>query len=161
MSSYSPEMREKIVRKMMPPGCQSAASIHRETGISMPTLYAWKRQFREKGFVVPSKSTKADDWDGKAKLAAIVQTAAMNQAERSAYCREHGLHVEQLEGWKQSMEAAEGKEAVTPGELARARAQIRQLQKELARKEKALAETAALLALSKKARAIWGMDAED
>ncbi len=162
MPSYSPELKEQMVRKMMPPRSQSVANISRETGISAPTLYAWKKQFRDRGFVVPSKSTQPDHWDSKAKLAALIHTSLMNEAERSTYCREHGLYVEQLDAWKQAFELLDTSGgAVDRSELLRERKKSHQLAKELQRKEKALAEAAALLTLSKKARAIWGTDADD
>lgn len=159
MTTYSRELKEQIVRKMMPPNLQSVATIHRETGISAPTLYAWKKQFRAEGHIVPTQPRTSDHWDAKSKLAAVIRTALMNEAERSTYCREHGLYVEQLDAWKQAFEAMD--EAGAPAnhaELAAVRKQHRQLEKELYRKEKALAEAAALLTLSKKARAIWGTD---
>ncbi|MBK9426645.1 MAG: transposase [Gammaproteobacteria bacterium] len=53
MTRYSAEFKEQMVRKMMPPTNQSVASIHRETGISTPSLYAWKRLFQSRGYVVP------------------------------------------------------------------------------------------------------------
>ncbi len=158
MASYSRDLKEQIVRKMMPPNSQSVASISRETGISAPTLYAWKKQFRNQGYVVPGKPTSPDRWDAKAKLAAVIHLALMNEAERSAWCREHGLYVEQVDAWKQAFEAMEPDTTTSRGDAAAARRQVRQLQKELQRKEKALAEAAALLTLSKKARAIWGTD---
>lgn len=70
----------------MPPHNQTVAAVSRETGISEASLYTWKKQFRAKGFIVPKKSTHADQWDAKAKLAAVIQTAAMNEAERAEYC---------------------------------------------------------------------------
>jgi len=159
MSRYSPEFKEQMVRKMMPPNNQSVASIHRESGISSPSLYAWKRQFQERGCVVPAKISHPDGWDNKAKLAAVIESALMNEAERSIYCRERGLYVEQLDAWKAAFEQAEGTGAViSPAMLAAERKKTRALEKELQRKEKALTEAAALLMLSKKAQAIWGTD---
>jgi len=159
---YSTELKEQIVRKMMPPNSQSVASISRETGISTPTLYAWKKTFQARGYLVPSKPSKADDWDARAKLAAVIQTAGLNEAERSAYCREHGLYVEQLDAWKQAFEAMDtGDSPASKADLASVKKHNRALQKELQRKEKALAEAAALLTLSKKARAIWGTDEDN
>lgn len=162
MPRYSQELKEQIVKKMTPPNSQTVVDISRESGISQPTLYAWKKQFRSQGHVVPSTPSQPDRWDAKTKLAAVIQTAAMNETERSAYCREHGLYVEQLDAWKQAFEAMDPLDPPTnKADMAAARKQVRQLEKELRRKEKALAETAALLTLSKKARAIWGTDAED
>jgi len=105
MARYSDETRERMVRKMMPPHNCSVASISRETGISAPTLYAWKRRFQEHGYVIPKKAGTAEGWDGKARLAAIVKTASMNEAERSAWCREHGLYPEHLDAWKAEFES--------------------------------------------------------
>lgn len=159
MSRYSPEFKEKVVRKMMPPNNQSVASIHRESGISTPSLYAWKRHFQEQGYVVPAKTSPSDGWDNRAKLAAVIESALMNEAERSTYCRERGLYVEQLDAWKAAFEQADGAgAAISPAMLAAERKKTRALEKELHRKEKALAEVAALLTLSKKAQAIWGTD---
>lgn len=162
MSTYSTELKEQIVKKMMPPNNQTVAAISRETGISAPTLYAWRKLLQAQGCVVPSKPTTPDRWDAKTKLAAVIQTAALNEVERSTYCREHGLYVEQLDAWKQAFEAMDPRNpSASHADMAAVRKQVRVLEKELRRKEKALAETAALLTLSKKARAIWGTDAED
>lgn len=159
MTRYSPEFKEQVVRKMMPPNNQSVASLHRETGISAPSLYAWKHHFQNKGYVVPAKTSQPDGWDNKAKLAAVIETALMNEAERSTYCRERGVYVEQLDAWKTAFEQAGGADVPgSPALLAAERKKTRALEKELHRKEKALAEVAALLTLSKKAQAIWGTD---
>ncbi len=159
MTRYSQELKQQIVKKMMPPSSQSVAAISRDTGISEPTLYAWKKQLRTEGYVVPSKPSAPDHWDTKTKLAAVIRTATMNEAERSAYCREHGLYVEQLDAWKQTFEAMDPLgPATSKADLAAMRKKNRKLEKELHRKDKALAETAALLTLSKKASAIWGTD---
>jgi len=161
--SYSPEFKEQAVRKLMPPHNRTVASLSQEIGVSEATLYNWKKQFRARGYVVPKKSTIADQWDAKAKLAAVIQTAAMNEAERSEYCRKHGLYPEQIEAWKTAFEASDFLEAAptTKAELAAERKKSRALEKELRRKEKALAEAAALLTLSKKAQAIWGTNEDD
>jgi len=161
--SYSAEFKEQAVRKLMPPHNRTVASLSREIGISEASLYNWKKQFRAKGYVVPKKSTIADQWDAKAKLAAVIQTAAMNEAERSEYCRKHGLYPEQIEAWKTAFEASEPVDtaASTKADLAAERKRSRALEKELHRKEKALAEAAALLTLSKKAQAIWGTNEDD
>lgn len=163
MPSYSPEFKEQAVRKLMPPHNRTVASLSQEIGVSEATLYNWKKQFRARGYVVPKKSTIADQWDVKAKLAAVIQTAAMNEAERSEYCRKHGLYPEQIEAWKTAFEDSEFLEVApaTKAELAAERKKSRALEKELRRKEKALAEAAALLTLSKKAQAIWGTNEDD
>lgn len=159
MTRYSPELKQQIVKKMLPPNSQSVAAVSRDTGISKPTLYAWKKQLRQQGYVVPTNASAPDRWDAKTRLAAVIRTASMNEAERSAYCREHGLYVEQLDAWKQAFEASDA--AASQADVAALRRDNRKLARELHRKEKALAEAAALLTLSKKAAAIWGIDEGD
>ena len=162
MPVYGPQFKEQIVKKMMPPHNQSVAQISRDTGVAVPTLYSWKKLFRNQGFVVPAKSSRPDDWDSKAKLAAIIQTAAMNEAQRSEYCRQHGLYPEQLDAWKAAFESVEpDSEPASKADLAQQRKKLRHLEKEILRKDTALAEAAALLVLSKKAQAIWGTKEED
>ena len=164
MPRYSAEFKEQIVKKLMPPQNRTVASVSREVGISEASLYHWKNQFRNQGYVVPKKPTIADHWDAKAKLAAVIQTSMMNEAERSQYCREHGLYPEQLDAWKEAFESLDTPavaEPVTKAVLVNERKKNKQLEKELRRKEKALAEMAALLTLSKKAQAIWGNNEED
>jgi hypothetical protein len=86
----------------------------------------------------------------------------MNESELSAYCRKKGLYAEQVDAWKWScidgnvngVERERAVKAQTRGDKRR----IKLLERELRRKEKALAETAALLVLRKKAQAIWGED---
>jgi transposase-like protein len=162
MPIYSEQYKEQLVRKLMPPSNQSVAQISRDSGVSVPTLYNWKKRYQDKGHVVPAKSSRPEGWDAKAKLAAIIQTAALNEAQRSEYCREHGLYVEQLDAWKAAFEGLDNPpDPTSKAELAAQRQKIRQLEKDLTRKDKALAETAALLVLSKKAQAIWGSKEED
>ncbi len=165
MSRYSPEFRESIVKKMMPPNAQSVASISRETGICSPTLYSWRNQSRKEGSVVPADPSNPDNWSGADKLAVIIETASLNEAELSEYCRRKGLFVEQIQRWKEG--AISGNEAsgsrltaAERTEIKHSRQRTRQLEKELARKEKALAEAAALLVLKKKLNAMWG-ESED
>ena len=56
MPSYGPQFKEQIVKKLMPPYNQSVAQVSRDTGVAVPTLYAWKQLYRNQGYVVPSKS---------------------------------------------------------------------------------------------------------
>jgi hypothetical protein len=94
------------------------------------------------------------------KFAAVVETAALNEAELSAYCRQRGLYPEQIRAWRLACEQANDWDRSQTQRLKDARKvderRIQELERELRIKEKALAETAALLVLRKKAQAIWG-----
>ena len=161
MPRYSEEFKEQIVRKMMPPNAQSVAQISRDTGVSEQALYNWRNQYRHEGKAVPADPSNPENWSGANKLAVVIETAAFNEQQLSEYCRRKGLYPEQITRWKEA--AIDGNESssrpLTKAEmqaLKKDRKKIRCLEKELGRKDKALAEAAALLILQKKAQAIWG-----
>jgi transposase len=88
----------------------------------------------------------------------VLETAALSEAELSAYCRRKGLYAEQIEAWKQACRRANGPQTASREEQAQRQAQTRRIQEleaELRRKNQALAETAALLVLTKKVQALW------
>jgi transposase len=160
MARYSEEFKEKIVQKMMPPNAMSVAQLHRETGVSEPTLYSWRNKVRGEGRAVPADPSNPEQWNGQDKLAVVIQTASLNEQELSEYCRAKGLYVEQIDRGKEAAIAGnDSSEYVLRAERCEWRKQkvkVRELEKELRRKEKALAEAAALLILEKKVQAIWG-----
>lgn len=164
MTRYSDEFKEQAVRRMMPPNAQTVAQISRDMGVSEVSLYNWRNQYRDRGNAVPADSANPENWSGKNKLAVVIETVALNEEELAAYCRERGLYVEQVQRWREAAES--GADVHRPltaqerRELQGERKKSRRLEKELKRKEKALAEVAALLVLQKKAHALWG-DKED
>ena len=113
---------------------------------------------------MPADSSNPEKWSGENKLAVVIETAALNEEELAEYCRGKGLYAEQIGRWREA--AISGADTLRPlsalerRELQQERKKTRKLEKELRRKDRALAETAALLVLQKKARAIWG-DGED
>lgn len=91
-------------------------------------------------------------------------TASLNEQERSAWCRTHGVYPQQLIEWRQSATEALGvpqSERSSPAQAKADRRRIQELERDLRRKEKALAETAALLVLSKKLEAIFPRDEDE
>ena len=161
MPYYAQEFKEKTTRQLLPPHSRSVASVSRETGVSEPTLYAWKKQFAQQAQPAAAPREGAHHWNAKARLNAVIATAAMNELERSAWCREQGLYVHELDAWREAFEGMDdGGPHASRSDMARERKRVSRLQKELERKDKALAEAAALLVLSKKAQAIWGVDGE-
>jgi len=91
-------------------------------------------------------------------------TAALDEAGQNAWCREHGLYPSELERWKQGATEAladPGEARASHGETRADRKRIKELERELLRKDKALAETAALLVLSKKLSAIFPGGADE
>lgn len=159
MPRYSEEFKISIMKKMMPPQSKSLAEIARETGLSKSTLSEWREKAKTKGIPVPG-GHEAERWSTRDKFSIVVETATYSEAELAEYCRKKGLYVEQVLAWKDACMQANGgvaQEATrAKKELQLKEHEIKNLSKELQRKESALAETAALLVLKKKAIAIWG-----
>jgi hypothetical protein len=105
---------------------------------------------------------KAQEWDSAAKFAVVLETAGLSEEALSAYCRSKGLYVEQVRAWRAACEQANARqEAEAANQAQRHKAdkrRIKELERELHRKEKALAEAAALLVLAKKYRALPQQD---
>jgi transposase-like protein len=87
-----------------------------------------------------------------------MEASRLRDAELGEFLRRKGLHEAQLTQWRQSaLEALGGGKPARPSSESR---RVRELEKEVLRKDKALAEAAALLVLQKKIRSLWG-DADD
>lgn len=164
MARYSEEFKYSIIRRMMPPQNESVNAIARETGLSEATLHQWKKKARAKGIAVPGGQPEAERWSTQDKFSIVVETATLSEIELAEYCRSKGLYVEQVQAWRDACMQANGGIAQEASQMQKNIRQkdreIKQLSQELRRKESALAETAALLVLRKKAHAIWG-DNED
>ena len=164
MKHYSEERKSAVLAKMMPPQNISISVLAEETGISLQTLYNWRQKARDKGFVVPGDSKNSEKWSSADKFAVVLETSSLNEAELGEYCRKKGLYAEQITFWKQAcINANASQQELTKKErdlLKQEKKKSKKLEKELNRKEKALAEAAALLVLQKKAQAFLG-GAED
>lgn len=166
MARYSQERREAVVAKMLPPHDLSPQTVSEQEGISLGTLYKWRREARAQGTCLPDADASGPEgWSARDKFAAVVETAAMNEHERAEYCRSRGLYLEQLQQWRadceRATELADSERQQSGAEARAERKRAKELEKELKRKEAALAETAALLTLRKKAQAIWGDDEDE
>jgi transposase len=141
--------------------------------VSVATLERWRADALANG-AGDRRGGGGQRWTAAARLEAVIATAAMDEAMRNGWCREQGLYPTELDAWKQDAiaglgepraasaaearedRAAERTDATQSGQLARRR--VKELERELHRKDKALAETAALLVLSKKLAAVFHQD---
>ena len=163
MSKYSQELKQAVLKRMMPPESRSVAQLSRETGITETTLYNWRNVARRAGAVMPSGGQqKAEEWDSPAKFAVVLETASLSEEALATYCRSKGLYVEQVRVWRAACEQANARRDVDAATHAQRhktdKRRILELERELHRKEKALAEAATLLVLAKKYRAFPQQD---
>lgn len=137
--------------RLLPPESAPLELVAREIGVSTDTLERWRSEEL-------AKPAHERGWTAAARLEAVIITAAMDESARSAWCREHGVYPQQLQQWRDSATQALAEPAekrVSPQQTREDRRRIKELERELRRKDKALAETAALLVLSKKVEAIF------
>jgi transposase-like protein len=151
MARYGKEFKERAVARLLPPESAEIGSVSLELGISVSTLERWRAD-------ALSKPARERAWTAAARLQAVIATAAMQETQLSAWCREHGVFPSDLQQWRESATAALSgpQEArATPQETRGDRRRIKALERDLRRKERALAETTALPVLSKKLEAIF------
>ncbi len=162
---YTQERKEKIIERMMPPNNEAVAQISKEEGISEVTLYKWRKEARNAGNATPGNGQNSDKWNSQDKFLIVMETFAMNELELAEYCRKKGLYREQIETWKSVCLQANGQafdqSKQLNVQLKEEQKRAKELEKDLQKKEKALAEAAALLLLRKKAQAIWGDDEDE
>ncbi len=162
MERYSAGFRENAIAQALGSG-KTLRALAEEFGIGYSTLGKWVRTYRNTGEHPLAKQEKRPgDWSIQERYGALLETASLTEEELGRWCREHGVHSHQLARWRQDAMVGTGGKAAPAkqAETRRLREENRTLKKELRRKDKALAETAALLVLKKKAQLIWG-EAED
>jgi transposase-like protein len=154
---HSSQFKEAILNKLNQ-SCLSVRKFAQQEAINLSTLYSWQKQFNTLGLNV-SKVSSTDKWTSEEKFAAVLETSALSEVELSEYCRVKGLYPEQIKAWKQACIAGNttkpSKRVKQTPEQKTDKKRIKALKRELRRKEKALAETAALLVLGKKYDAYW------
>jgi transposase len=139
---------------LLPPESAAMEAVAREIGVAVDTLERWRSE-------ALSRPARERAWTAAARLEAVIATAALDESARSAWCRAQGVYPQQLAQWRQAAAAAlaEPEEArASPQQTKQDRRRIKELERELHRKDKALAEAAALLILSKKVEAIFNKD---
>ena len=157
MARYGRAFRDRIVARLPPPENAAIDVVSREVGVSVGTLERWRAQ----ALAAPGELTSSQRWTPAARLEAVITTAAMDEATRGAWCREQGLYPAELEAWKRDAIAGLGEpRAASAVEARQDRRRVKELERELHRKDKALAETTALLVLRKKLHAVF-RDGED
>jgi transposase-like protein len=159
MGNYSETLKEAMVVKLTSTNAPSATALAQEVNIPQSTLSRWVREYatiRRGGGTM--KQRRPQDWTAEEKLNAILEYEKLEEEARGKYLRERGLHSIYIEQWKEAI--IRGLQSSKSNKRDSGQKRIKELEKELRRKDKALAETAALLVLKKKAQDIWG-DPED
>jgi transposase len=171
MPKYTAGFRARMVQRMAGPEGISATALAKEVGVPQPTLSLWLRRAPRVSAMTTdrddqgkSKASRRKPWTPEEKLRIVLQASSLSEEQLGSFLRREGLHGAQLNEWREKalgaataalQSSAAKKRGPTPEAI-----RIRDLEKELRRKESALAEVTALLALKKKLQALWG-DEED
>ena len=154
-ASYSKAFVEQALVKVLSRGDRPVRLVADELNMKYHTLKSWmKGESVSKRKGLATKEKRPQDWSAEEQLRALQESHSLSGDALTAWCREHGVFAHHLADWKAAF-CAESK--ATPGnrELRILKDENDQLKRELVRKEKALAEAAALLILQKKFRALW------
>jgi len=154
MIQYPKELKDSIIARMLPPNNISVPLLVRETGIPKETLYTWRRKAGRAQS--PSQPSTRKELSSEEKFEIVLETAGLNESELGEYCRRKGLFSQQIAAWQESCKQAHAPQTSRHDRriIQSQKKEIKRLEGELRRKEKALAESAALLFLQKKVRSL-------
>ena len=150
---------------LLPPLNLSMAEVSRREGVSEMSLSNWRKQLSSEGNAVSENKPLTENWSAEARFAVVLETATLSQLELGEYCRRKGLYPEHVNAWRQAciagQQSVQSQQKTDREQSRKDKKRIQELERELRRKDKALAETAALLVLRKKLNDYWGTDNED
>jgi transposase-like protein len=150
MARYGQQFKERVVARLLPPDSSPVEEVSNKVGISVATLRRWRAEF-----LAVAADGRPLRWTPQSRLEAVIATAGLDETAKSAWCREHGVFPTALDAWKRDAVGGLGEPTDERAAAKPAHRRIKELERELRRKDKALAETAALLVLSKKLQAIF------
>ncbi len=156
-SNYSKDFRDSIVSKIINRRNQTVAEVCEAEGINQYTAANWLRNATLPAMNKKSRSKKK--WSAKQKLKAVSETMSATEAEVGSFLRKEGLHSQELVEWQeQAMTSLEQpfKALLSIEEQKKLLDEVKRLEREVLRKDEALAEASALLILQKKIALICG-----
>ena len=157
MQHYSKEFKQSIIQKSLLPGAPSLRSIAIDNGIVITTAYGWKNKYANQSKMKKSK------WTAEQRFQIIIETSSLSENELGEYLRKNGLHSSDIANWKKEFLSgvkSVGRPKLDP-ELVKSKKKQKELQKNLNRKDKALAEMAARVVLLKKTQLLFPDEEDD
>ena len=146
-------------------------SVAESLGIGFSTLGKWISQAKNQEFTTASakelssmtQDKRPQDWTLEERLNMVVSCAVLSDDKLSEYCRTQGVYAHHVNQWKLDFSSGKAQEnrTIFNAEIKALKQENKSLKKNLNRKDKALAETAALLVLQKKVNGLWGIESED
>jgi hypothetical protein len=170
MTQYAESFKTKMVQKMCGAGAVSATALGKEVGVAQATLSRWLLESGEGSLGSVKKRREAatrrrsgTTRPATEKIRLVTEARRLEGEERGAFLRREGVHEAEIAEWEAILVAAlDGTpERAAARQRTQDKREVEKLRREVRRKDKALAETAALLVLQKKVREIWGGEDDD
>lgn len=159
---YSQSVRIGVLKRVLPPESKSIRSTSRKFGISEQTIRNWIKKKKEGIFPIAGSNKNPRNFSNKEKYQLLLESSSLSDNELGTFLRERGIHSEHLKLWNNEIREIVTKKADKKDKkIKELKKRTKQLERELARKEKALAEAAALLVLKKKLEGILEEDKDD
>ena len=168
--TYTEGFKSNMIRKMACPNGISASALAKEVGVPQQSLSRWLRNANvvdepgnssipnEPGRTMSPK--RPQDRPAEEKLKIVMEAETVAEDQLGAFLRRNGIHEAQLREWRGMMLSGLQKPVKPSSKPSGGTRRIHELEKELLRKDKALAEAAAILILKKKVQSIWGDEDE-
>jgi transposase-like protein len=160
---YSEEIKKEVLARVTGSEKESITKVSLDKKINKGTIYKWIKEAEVKAGIKILRLN--GDWTTEEKFHMVLESATLSEQDLGEYCRRKGIYRDNIKSWKSQCINANNGSIEDPKklktELKEERDKIKKIEKELRFKEKALAETAALLVLRKNVHAIWGDQEED
>ena len=167
MVIHNQAFKESLVKKVLTSG-KSMRVISAEGHVALSTLYGWvhalKSSINVDSEALNLSAKSPSKWTTQERLSTLIATGSLEGEALNQYCRQKGLYTTQLDQWRNDFMNQSSDDKLPKqqaAEIKKLREENKKLERDLRRKEKALAEASALLILKKKADLIWGVDEDD
>ena len=149
---YSYEFKENVVKKAISNG--NIREVSTETGVTPWSIYQWIKQFKSGN--MRSGGSGPNGYSLNKKQMLLLESQSISEEDQGEWLRKNGLHSDHLNKWKDEIFDIMNKKNEDKIQLRKAKEKIKELEKEINRKDKALSEVTALLVLKKKLISLWG-----
>jgi transposase len=150
---FSQEFKQSIVKKLLSRGKQTIEQFCEENGLAISTVSRWQSECANVSVMNYKKNKSKLSSENILKI--ISETYSLNEEDLGLYLRKNGLHSAQIAEWRQDIILSMNMPKLNPNKKDERDFKISDLEKNLRKKDAALAEVSALLILQKKANLLW------
>ena len=160
--NYSTGFKNSVLNKVLPPENRSISEVSKETGVSDQTIRNWLKVIKDDNLLKSDSEISPESRNPSEKMTLLLEGRSIEPEKLGEWLRKNGLHTEHLTLWEQELrDKISDKDKQEKRQHNELKKKYKVLEKELLRKEKALAELAALLVLKKKVDSLWGDNEDD